>query len=70
MLKNHMRLMHGIKNPDLGQMSKTSSQDSKKALGKVTMAVRGYWLQTITFTNICLIVFCYNFRDMHLKKLL
>lgn len=33
--------MHGIKNPDLGQMSKTSNQDSKKALGKVVMVVRG-----------------------------
>lgn len=27
--------MHGIKNPDLGQMLKTAVQESKKALGKV-----------------------------------
>lgn len=35
MLKNHISLMHGIKNPDLGQMLKTSIQDSKKSLGMV-----------------------------------
>ena len=34
-LKNHISLMHGIKNPDLGQMPKTAVQESKKALGKV-----------------------------------
>ncbi|XP_040894815.1 zinc finger protein 592 [Toxotes jaculatrix] len=34
MLKNHISLMHGIKNPDLGQMPKTVIQESKKALGK------------------------------------
>ncbi|XP_078113076.1 zinc finger protein 592 [Sander vitreus] len=34
MLKNHISLMHGIKNPDLGQMPKTAIQESKKALGK------------------------------------
>ncbi|XP_026167427.1 zinc finger protein 592 [Mastacembelus armatus] len=34
MLKNHISLMHGIKNPDLGQMAKTVIQESKKALGK------------------------------------
>uniref|UniRef100_H3DPK3 Zinc finger protein 592 n=1 Tax=Tetraodon nigroviridis TaxID=99883 RepID=H3DPK3_TETNG len=34
MLKNHMRLMHGIKNPDLGQMAKACDQDPKKAPGK------------------------------------
>lgn len=33
-LKNHISLMHGIKNPDLGQMPKTAVQESKKALGK------------------------------------
>uniref|UniRef100_A0A1A8F596 Zinc finger protein 592 n=3 Tax=Nothobranchius korthausae TaxID=1143690 RepID=A0A1A8F596_9TELE len=31
MLKNHISLMHGIKNPDLGQMPKTSTQEHKKA---------------------------------------
>ncbi|XP_017261698.1 zinc finger protein 592 [Kryptolebias marmoratus] len=31
MLKNHISLMHGIKNPDLGQMPKTSIQEFKKA---------------------------------------
>ncbi|XP_077424594.1 zinc finger protein 592 isoform X1 [Vanacampus margaritifer] len=34
MMKNHVSLMHGIKNPDLGQMQKTSIQECKKALGK------------------------------------
>ncbi|XP_041853251.1 zinc finger protein 592 [Melanotaenia boesemani] len=34
MLKNHISLMHGIKNPDLSQMPKTSNQECKKALGK------------------------------------
>lgn len=34
MLKNHISLMHGIKNPDLAQMSKTCSQESNKSLGK------------------------------------
>ncbi|KAM4573139.1 zinc finger protein 592 [Odontesthes bonariensis] len=34
MLKNHISLMHGIKNPDLGQMPKTSIQEYKKSLGK------------------------------------
>nr|XP_019934884.1 PREDICTED: zinc finger protein 592 [Paralichthys olivaceus]XP_019934885.1 PREDICTED: zinc finger protein 592 [Paralichthys olivaceus]XP_019934886.1 PREDICTED: zinc finger protein 592 [Paralichthys olivaceus] len=34
MLKNHISLMHGIKNPDLGLMPKTATQESKKALGK------------------------------------
>ncbi|XP_058502140.1 zinc finger protein 592 [Solea solea] len=33
-LKNHISLMHGIKNPDLDQMPKTATQQSKKALGK------------------------------------
>uniref|UniRef100_A0A1A7YU49 Zinc finger protein 592 n=1 Tax=Iconisemion striatum TaxID=60296 RepID=A0A1A7YU49_9TELE len=31
MLKNHISLMHGIKNPDLGQMPKTSIREHKKA---------------------------------------
>ncbi|XP_068596014.1 zinc finger protein 592 [Brachionichthys hirsutus] len=34
MLKNHISLMHGIKNPDLGQMPETAIQDSKKNLEK------------------------------------
>ncbi|GAA6225524.1 zinc finger protein 592 [Lates japonicus] len=34
MLKNHISLMHGIKNPDLSHMPKTAIQESKKALGK------------------------------------
>ncbi|CAJ1056733.1 zinc finger protein 592 [Xyrichtys novacula] len=34
MLKNHISLMHGIKNPDLSQMPKTAVQESKKALRK------------------------------------
>ncbi|XP_067445855.1 zinc finger protein 592 [Thunnus thynnus] len=34
MLKNHISLMHGIKNPDLGQMPKTSIQECKTASGK------------------------------------
>ncbi|XP_071355279.1 zinc finger protein 592 [Trachinotus anak] len=34
MLKNHISLMHGIKNPDLSQMPKIAVQESKKALGK------------------------------------
>ncbi|XP_035520483.1 zinc finger protein 592 [Morone saxatilis] len=34
MLKNHISLMHGIKNPDLSQMPKTAIQESKKATGK------------------------------------
>ncbi|XP_029009148.1 zinc finger protein 592 [Betta splendens] len=29
MLRNHLSLMHGIKNPDLGQMAKTAIQESK-----------------------------------------
>lgn len=37
MLKNHISLMHGIKNPDLGQMPKTAVQESKKALRKVAI---------------------------------
>ncbi|KAG8012647.1 hypothetical protein GBF38_020487 [Nibea albiflora] len=40
MLKNHISLMHGIKNPDLGQMPKTAIQDSKKALGKRLLSER------------------------------
>ncbi|XP_029992727.1 zinc finger protein 592 [Sphaeramia orbicularis] len=34
MLKNHISLMHGIKNPDLRQMPKILIQESKKAVGK------------------------------------
>lgn len=37
MLKNHISLMHGIKNPDLGQMPKTSIKDCRKVLGKVVV---------------------------------
>uniref|UniRef100_UPI0037E8840E zinc finger protein 592 n=1 Tax=Semicossyphus pulcher TaxID=241346 RepID=UPI0037E8840E len=33
-LKNHISLMHGIKNPDLSQMPKTAIQESRKASGK------------------------------------
>lgn len=33
-LKNHISLMHGIKNPDLGQMPETSIQESTKTWGK------------------------------------
>ncbi|XP_035012435.2 zinc finger protein 592 [Hippoglossus stenolepis] len=40
MLKNHISLMHGIKNPDLGQMPKTATQESKKALGKGLVSER------------------------------
>ncbi|XP_074489065.1 zinc finger protein 592 [Sebastes fasciatus] len=40
MLKNHISLMHGIKNPDLGQMPKTTIQESKKALGKGLVSER------------------------------
>lgn len=36
-LKNHISLMHGIKNPDLDQMPKTAIQESKKTLGKVVI---------------------------------
>ncbi|XP_068579571.1 zinc finger protein 592 [Cebidichthys violaceus] len=39
-LKNHISLMHGIKNPDLGQMPKTAVQDSKKAFGKGFLSER------------------------------
>lgn len=35
--------MHGIKNPDMGQMPKTSIQDSKKALGKVVYFLLFFW---------------------------
>ncbi|XP_036005756.1 zinc finger protein 592 [Fundulus heteroclitus] len=44
MLKNHISLMHGIKNPDLSQMSKPSVTESKNPLSKSTVsasAVRG-----------------------------
>ncbi|MED6292858.1 hypothetical protein CHARACLAT_004976 [Characodon lateralis] len=34
MLKNHISLMHGIKNPDLSQMPKTSIKEFKNPLGK------------------------------------
>ncbi|XP_061630309.1 zinc finger protein 592 [Phyllopteryx taeniolatus] len=34
MMKNHISLMHGIKNPDLNQMPKTSIQECKTFLGK------------------------------------
>lgn len=37
MLKNHISLMHGIKNPDLSQMLKTAIKESKKAFGKVVI---------------------------------
>ncbi|XP_040024785.2 zinc finger protein 592-like [Gasterosteus aculeatus] len=40
MLKNHISLMHGIKNPDLSQMPKTTVQDSKKAFGKGLLSER------------------------------
>ncbi|KAM8860765.1 zinc finger protein 592 [Synchiropus picturatus] len=33
-LKNHISLMHGIKNPDLAQMPKTSVQELKRSRGK------------------------------------
>uniref|UniRef100_A0A3Q3FZL0 Zinc finger protein 592 n=1 Tax=Labrus bergylta TaxID=56723 RepID=A0A3Q3FZL0_9LABR len=33
-LKNHISLMHGIKNPDLSQMPKTATLESKKAVRK------------------------------------
>lgn len=36
-LKNHIGLMHGIKNPDLRQMPKTAIQESKKDLSKVVV---------------------------------
>lgn len=35
MLKNHISLMHGIKNPDLSQMPKMSNQESKTTPRKV-----------------------------------
>lgn len=34
-LKNHISLMHGIKNPDLSQMPRTLTLESKKVLAKV-----------------------------------
>ncbi|XP_004070062.1 zinc finger protein 592 [Oryzias latipes] len=34
MLKNHISLMHGIKNPDLSQMPKASLREYKEPLGK------------------------------------
>lgn len=37
MLKNHISLMHGIKNPDLGQMPKSSIQEFQKDSDKVTI---------------------------------
>ncbi|KAM3609987.1 uncharacterized protein V6R79_023482 [Siganus canaliculatus] len=40
MLRNHISLMHGIKNPDLSQMPKITSQDSKKVLGKGSVLER------------------------------
>ncbi|XP_054476572.1 zinc finger protein 592 [Anoplopoma fimbria] len=40
MLKNHISLMHGIKNPDLGQMPKTAVHESKKAFGKGLLSER------------------------------
>ncbi|XP_070828493.1 zinc finger protein 592 [Chaetodon trifascialis] len=40
MLKNHISLMHGIKNPDLSQMPKTAIQESKEALGKGPVSER------------------------------
>ncbi|KAF7660968.1 hypothetical protein LDENG_00270820 [Lucifuga dentata] len=40
MLKNHISLMHGIKNPDLGLMPKTHIQESKKSLGKGLISKR------------------------------
>ncbi|XP_034391010.1 zinc finger protein 592 [Cyclopterus lumpus] len=40
MLKNHISLMHGIKNPDLGQMLKTAIKESKKAFGKDLLSER------------------------------
>ncbi|XP_034541372.1 zinc finger protein 592 [Notolabrus celidotus] len=39
-LKNHISLMHGIKNPDLSQMPKTAVQESKKALRKGLVSQR------------------------------
>ncbi|XP_047239582.1 zinc finger protein 592 isoform X2 [Girardinichthys multiradiatus] len=38
MLKNHISLMHGIKNPDLSQMPKTSIKEFKNPLGKVIIS--------------------------------
>ena len=35
MLKNHISLMHGIKNPDLNLMPKTAVQESSKLPGEV-----------------------------------
>lgn len=40
MLKNHISLMHGIKNPDLGLMPKTHIQESKKSFGKGLISKR------------------------------
>ncbi|XP_061750814.1 zinc finger protein 592 [Nerophis ophidion] len=34
MLKNHISLMHGIKNPDLGQMPKTTTQARRNVVSK------------------------------------
>ncbi|XP_038562023.1 zinc finger protein 592 [Micropterus salmoides] len=39
-LKNHIGLMHGIKNPDLRQMPKTAIQESKKDLSKGLVSER------------------------------
>ncbi|XP_074533716.1 zinc finger protein 592 [Halichoeres trimaculatus] len=39
-LKNHISLMHGIKNPDLSQMPKTAIQESKKVSRKGLVSER------------------------------
>ncbi|XP_020487060.3 zinc finger protein 592 [Labrus bergylta] len=39
-LKNHISLMHGIKNPDLSQMPKTATLESKKAVRKEPVSDR------------------------------
>lgn len=44
MLKNHISLMHGIKNPDLSQMPKMPIQVDKNALDKVAI----YYFSTQT----------------------
>uniref|UniRef100_UPI003AAA73C2 zinc finger protein 592 n=1 Tax=Centroberyx gerrardi TaxID=166262 RepID=UPI003AAA73C2 len=40
MLKTHISLMHGIKNPDLSLMPKTAIQESNKALGEGLISKR------------------------------
>lgn len=54
MLKNHISLMHGIKNPDFSQMAKPASQEVGKPTGQViTNTSFIYFIETFLQVLVC-----------------